>query len=91
MILPRTIFLTECVSRHSMIAIRIRSGSTAVARQKGRPKAKLYRRSASAYDSLAEAYLKNGDIKSVMNNYLKSRELNLDKANAKEILKTLER
>jgi hypothetical protein len=53
-----------------MIAIRISPATTAVAYQKGRMNAELSPRSAYASDSLAEAYLKSGSIKNVMNIYL---------------------
>jgi len=52
-----------------MIAMRISLATRAVAYQKGRMNAELSPRSANASDSLAEAYLKSGSIKKVMNIY----------------------
>ena len=46
--------------------------------------------SSNAYDSLAEAYMKNGDTEKAIKNYKKSLELNPENDNAKEMLKKLE-
>ena len=46
--------------------------------------------SANAFDSYAEALMKNGDTKDAILNYKKSLELNPDNQNAKDMLKTLE-
>ncbi len=48
-----------------------------------------YPESSNAYDSLAEAYMKNGDTEEAIQNYKKSLELNPDNNNAKEKLKEL--
>lgn len=50
---------------------------------------KLFPQSANAYDSLAEAYLQNGQVDKAIENYEKSVNLNPDNANAKEVLKKL--
>ncbi len=50
----------------------------------------LYPRSANAYDSLGEAYMRAGDTKRAVENYRKSLELNPENSNAKEMLKVLE-
>jgi predicted alpha/beta superfamily hydrolase/thioredoxin-like negative regulator of GroEL len=47
--------------------------------------------SAKAYDTLAEAYMNNGDTRTAVKNYRKSLELNPDNNNAKEMLKKLEK
>ena len=52
---------------------------------------KLYPKSANAYDSLAEAYMKNRDNKNAIKNYKKSLELNPGNKNAVEMLKKLEK
>ena len=49
-----------------------------------------YPESANAYDSLGEAYMKNGDIQMAIENYNKSLELNPENDNAREMLKKLE-
>ena len=46
--------------------------------------------SSNVYDSLGEAYLKNGNQKLAIENYKKSLELNPQNENAKEILKKFE-
>ena len=46
--------------------------------------------SANAFDSLGEAYMKNGDKKNAVINYKKSLELNPENKNAKKMLKELE-
>ncbi len=51
--------------------------------------ADVFPESANAYDSLAEAYLKNGDKTKAVRFYKKSLEFNPDNENAKEMLKTL--
>lgn len=48
-------------------------------------------RSANAYDSLGEAYMKAGMRKQAVENYRKSLELNPENDNAKEMLKRLEK
>ena len=50
-----------------------------------------YPNSANAYDSLGEAYMKNGDNENAIKNYRKSLELNPKNTNAKEILEKLEK
>ena len=50
---------------------------------------KAYPESANGYDSLAEAYMKNGDKEKAIRNYKKSLELNPKNNNAKEKLKEL--
>ncbi|MBN1163857.1 MAG: tetratricopeptide repeat protein [Candidatus Krumholzibacteriota bacterium] len=50
----------------------------------------VFPESANVYDSLAEAYMKNGDTIKAINNYKKSLELNPHNENAQEKLKTLE-
>jgi len=45
--------------------------------------------SANAFDSLGEAYMKNGDKKRAIENYEKSLELDPQNNNAREMLKTL--
>lgn len=50
---------------------------------------KFYPKSANCYDSLAEAYMKNGQNDLAIENYERSLELNPDNANAKEMLKKL--
>ena len=52
---------------------------------------KMNLKSANAYDSLGEAYMKNGDNKNAIKNYRKSLELNADNDNAKKMLKKLEK
>ncbi len=49
-----------------------------------------YPRGFNAYDSLAEAYMKNGDRELAIQNYKKSLELNPHNANATAMLKRLE-
>jgi tetratricopeptide (TPR) repeat protein len=49
-----------------------------------------YPESANAYDSLAEAYMKNGDNELALENYQKSLELNPDNENAKRMLEQLQ-
>jgi cytochrome c-type biogenesis protein CcmH/NrfG len=51
----------------------------------------LHPDSFNVYDSLGEAYMNSGDIKNAVDNYKKSLELNPDNANAKEMLKKLEK
>lgn len=51
----------------------------------------LYLQSANAYDSLAEAYMANGDKQLAIANYKKSLELNPKNPNAVDNLKKLER
>ena len=46
--------------------------------------------SANTYDSLAEAYMKNGDTEKAIEHYRTSLELNPDNENAEKILKKLE-
>lgn len=48
-----------------------------------------YPKSANVYDSLGEAYMKEGDIEKAIKNYKKSLELNPDNNNAREKLKKL--
>jgi len=48
-----------------------------------------YPESFNAYDSLGEAYMKNGDKKKAIQNYKKSLELNPNNNNAKEMLEKL--
>jgi len=50
-----------------------------------------YPESANAYDSLAEAYMKNGDNKLAIENYKKSLELDPDNHNAKKMLEQLKK
>lgn len=50
-----------------------------------------YPSSWNAYDSLGEAYLKNGDKKLALENYKKSMELDSTNENAKEIISNLEK
>ena len=50
-----------------------------------------YPESANAYDSYAESYMLNGDIKNAIINYEKSLELNPANDNAKEMLKKLKK
>jgi predicted alpha/beta superfamily hydrolase/Tfp pilus assembly protein PilF len=50
----------------------------------------MFPNSANVYDSLAEAYMKNGDIENAIMNYEKSLELNPENSNAREMLKKLE-
>jgi carboxyl-terminal processing protease len=45
--------------------------------------------SSNVYDSLGEAYLKNGDMENARLNYKKSLELDPNNKNAEEVLKTL--
>jgi tetratricopeptide (TPR) repeat protein len=49
-----------------------------------------YPESANAYDSLGEAYLKNGDTQKAIENYRKSLELNPENDNAREMLKKID-
>lgn len=46
--------------------------------------------SSNAYDSLAEAYMKNGDIDLAIENYKKAVELNPDNQNARDMIEQLE-
>ena len=48
-----------------------------------------YPESANAYDSLGEAYMKNGQLKLAISSYEKSLELNPENANAKEMIAKL--
>lgn len=50
---------------------------------------KTYPKSFNAYDSLAEAYMKSGDVNNAIKNYKKSLELNPNNNNAKEMLEKL--
>lgn len=50
-----------------------------------------YPESFNVYDSLGEAYMKNGDIQMAIENYKKSLELNPENKNAREMLKRLEK
>jgi D-alanyl-D-alanine-carboxypeptidase/D-alanyl-D-alanine-endopeptidase len=50
----------------------------------------FYPESANTYDSLAEAYINNGDNELAIINYKKSLELNPNNSNAVEQLKMLE-
>lgn len=52
--------------------------------------AEMYPDSFNVYDSLAEAYMLNGDSKLAIENYNRSLELNPDNTNATEMLKKLE-
>ena len=51
----------------------------------------LYPQSANVYDSLAEAYMTNGEKQLAIANYKKSVELNPENTNAVGMLKKLER
>ncbi len=50
---------------------------------------RCYSKSSNVYDSLAEAYMKNGQKKLAIKNYKKSLELNPDNVNAREMLNNL--
>ncbi len=50
---------------------------------------KLYPKSSNVYDSLGEAYMKNGDKELSIENYEMSLKLDPDNENAKEMLSTL--
>ena len=50
---------------------------------------KLYPKSSNVYDSLGEAYMKNGDKELAVENYKKSLELDPKNKNAKEMLMKL--
>ena len=52
---------------------------------------KMYPNSANVYDSLGEAYMKNGDIENAIMNYEKSLEINPENNNARAMLKKLEK
>ena len=52
--------------------------------------AEAYPESFNVYDSLGEAYMKNGDTELAISNYRKSLELNEDNENAKKMLEKLE-
>ena len=49
-----------------------------------------YPKSGNVYDSLGEAYLKDGQKELAIKNYEKSLEFNPDNENAKKILKQIE-
>jgi tetratricopeptide (TPR) repeat protein len=49
----------------------------------------FYPKSSNVYDSLAEAYMTNGDKDLAIENYKKSLELNPQNSNAREMLKKL--
>ena len=49
----------------------------------------LYPKSSNVYDSLGEAYMKNGDKKLAIVNYKKSLELDPENENAKEMINKL--
>jgi cytochrome c-type biogenesis protein CcmH/NrfG len=49
----------------------------------------LYPQSANVYDSLGEAYMKNGDKELAIENYQRALELNPANTNAVEMLKRL--
>jgi len=51
----------------------------------------VFPNSFNVYDSLGEAYMKNGDKENAIQNYRKSLELNPDNDNAREMLKRLEK
>ena len=51
----------------------------------------IFPNSSNAYDSLGEAYMKNGNNENAIKNYRKSLELNTENTNAKEILEKLEK
>ncbi len=53
--------------------------------------AERFPKSANAFDSLAEAYMKNGQKDLAIKNYQKSLELNPENANATQMLKSLTR
>jgi tetratricopeptide (TPR) repeat protein len=50
----------------------------------------VFPESANTYDSLAEAYMKNGDNENAIKNYKKSLALNPDNENARTMLEQLE-
>jgi len=50
---------------------------------------KIYPQSSNVYDSLGEAYMKNGQKEEAIKNYEKSLELDPDNSNAKEMLNKL--
>ena len=52
--------------------------------------AEVYPESSNVYDSLGEAYMKNGDTEFAVSNYRKSLELNPNNENAKKMLEELE-
>jgi tetratricopeptide (TPR) repeat protein len=51
----------------------------------------LFPESANVYDSLAEAYMKNGDKEEAIANYERSLELNPENTNAANMLEELEK
>jgi Flp pilus assembly protein TadD len=51
----------------------------------------LHPQSWNVYDSLGEAFMKNGDKAAAIQNYTKSLDLNPKNANATEMLKKLQR
>jgi len=51
----------------------------------------VYPEAANTYDSLGEAYLKNGDKELAIKNYEKSLQLNPDNSSAKKILEGLKK
>lgn len=52
---------------------------------------KVFPESANAYDSLGEAYLKNGDKELAITNYKKSLDINPNNENAKKVLKEIQK
>jgi len=52
--------------------------------------AEMYPNSYNTYDSLAEAYMKNGNKQEAIKNYKRSLQLNQQNKNAEKMLKTLE-
>jgi Tfp pilus assembly protein PilF len=51
----------------------------------------LFPRSSNVFDSLGEAYMRAGDTKRAVENYRKALELNPENANARAMLKKLEK
>ena len=51
----------------------------------------LFPESSNVYDSLGEAYMKNGDLDKAIENYNKSLELNPENENAKQMLEEIRR
>jgi Flp pilus assembly protein TadD len=68
---------------------KLQAGKTGEAIELFKLNVQAYPESANTYDSLGEAYMKNGDRELAIQNYKKSLELNPNNTNAVEMMKRL--
>jgi Flp pilus assembly protein TadD len=68
----------------------LRKGDTVAAIDVFRLNVEQFPQDANVYDSLGEAYLKQGDKRLAIENYKRSLDLNPQNDNAREVLKKLE-